>query len=255
MRRFLINTFGFIAVFFLVPIAAHGAWWTSQGWPDSWRAADWASADILPGAVQQPTASTHIMCARTGRWKGALGEHCWIVLKDAGAAAYDRYDVVGWRRPVRRNAYPPDGRWYSNTPRIIFSCAGPAAARINPQVRAAVAGYPHVLPGTYRLWPGPNSNTFVAAVMRAVPQINAGLPPVAVGKDFVVDGSWIAPTPSNTGWQISAAGYGGAALAWKEGLELHFLGQTLGVSPATASIKLPGIGRITAGEAAPARCD
>jgi hypothetical protein len=34
------------------------------------------------------------------------------------------------------------------------------------------------------MWPGPNSNTFTAAVLRAVPELAILLPPNAIGKDF-----------------------------------------------------------------------
>jgi hypothetical protein len=50
------------------------------------------------------------------------------------------------------------------------------------------------------------------------------------------------PTPSGTGWQVSAWGVLGAALARAEGLELHFLGATIGIDPQDLAIKLPGLG-------------
>jgi len=39
--------------------------------------------------------------------------------------------------------------------------------------------------GDYRIWPGPNSNTFVATVLRAVPGTRRDpMPPNAIGRDF-----------------------------------------------------------------------
>src|SRR6266567_1839912 len=38
--------------------------------------------------------------------------------------------------------------------------------------------------GDYRIWPGPNSNSFVATILRAVPELAVSLPPNAVGRDF-----------------------------------------------------------------------
>ena len=46
--------------------------------------------------------------------------------------------------------------------------------------------------GEYTAWPGPNSNTFVATVLAAVPETGVTLPATAIGKDFPVDGRWIA---------------------------------------------------------------
>ena len=67
---------------------------------------------------------------------------------------------------------------------MIADVRGPAAAAAIPTIEAAIAAYPHRGPGDYRVWPGPNSNTFVATVLRAVPELAIALPPDAVGKDF-----------------------------------------------------------------------
>ena len=77
-----------------------------------------------------------------------------------------------------------------------------------------------------------------------VPELKAELPAKAIGKDFLGRGVKFAPTPSNTGWQISLGGYVGLALALEEGLEFHFLGATLGIDPLDLAIKLPSFGRI-----------
>jgi transposase-like protein len=76
-------------------------------------------------------------------------------------------------------------------------------ALIAEQIRAAISGYAFREIGDYRVWPGPNSNTFVATVMSAVPEISAMLPPTAIGKDFPVDGRWIGMTPSGSGIRVS----------------------------------------------------
>ncbi len=72
--------------------------------------------------------------------------------------------------------------------------------------------------GDYRPLPGPNSNTFVAAVMDAIPEIRAALPPTALGKDYPYDGRWLRRTPSGTGLRLTLGGYAGLALAWVEGI-------------------------------------
>ena len=41
------------------------------------------------------------------------------------------------------------------------------AARMIPIIRTTIRHYRYPNPGDYRLWPGPNSNTFVAAIMQA----------------------------------------------------------------------------------------
>src|SRR5947207_2597364 len=80
-----------------------------------------------------------------------------------------------------------------------------------------------------RAWPGPNSNTFVTAVLAAVPELRATLPPTAIGKDFPYDARWIALTPSRTGIRLSLDGYLGITAGWVEGFELNFLGAVFGL--------------------------
>ncbi len=120
--------------------------------------------------------------------KGAVASHAWIVTKDEGASTYNRYEKVGWGKPIRRNAYPADGRWYSNEPRIVVAVRGEEAKRLIPKIEKAIEAYPYSSPGAYRLWPGPNSNTFVAHVLRSVPELDSVLPPDAVGRDYLPEG-------------------------------------------------------------------
>ena len=78
--------------------------------------------------------------------------------------------------------------------------------------------------GDYSPWPGPNSNTFVQAVLDAVPELKAVLPPTAIGKDYPYHGEWFGLTPSRTGMFVSLGGYLGLTVGWIEGIELNFCG-------------------------------
>ena len=102
--------------------------------------------------------------------------------------------------------------------------------------------YPY--PDTYRTWPGPNSNTFVAHVARAVPELRVDLPPTAIGKDYLPDGAVAARSPSGTGVQLSLFGLLGLLVGLEEGIEVNVLGLTLGVDVMAPALKLPGIGRL-----------
>ena len=115
--------------------------------------------------------------ARTGRWKGIFAVHSWIVLKPENAKSYTRYDLTGFGRPLHVDGWAPDARWFGNTPQVIADIRGPAAALAIPKIRAAILAYPFAGLGDYRLWPGPNSNTFVANVLRAAPELDIALPP------------------------------------------------------------------------------
>ncbi len=142
---------------------------------------------------------------------------------------------------VRRNLRPADGYWAGNRPELLAERRGPAAEAAMLAIRAAIAAYPWA--DHYVTWPGPNSNTFVAWVLRAVPELGVELPPTAIGKDFLGLRP-VARTPSGTGWQVSLAGLVGVGLAREEGLELNLLGLVLGLDPVDRAIKLPGLGRL-----------
>ncbi len=116
-----------------------------------------------------------------------------------------------------------------------------------PRIQAAIRDYAWRNQGDYRAWPGPNSNTFVAAVLDAVPGIRASLPPTAIGKDYPYDGRWVRLAPSGTGFRLSLGGYAGLTLAWVEGVEVNILGGVAGLDLRRPAIKLPGLGRLGMG--------
>jgi len=194
---------------FIVPLATHAAWWSIQGNAEDWRRADWSSAKLLPAASTEPEATVHVFAARVGRWRGVFAHHSWVVVKEAGASAYTRFDVVGWGTPVRVNHREADGRWYGNLPEPVAEIRGAAAEALIPRIRAAVKSYAYVTPGSYQAWPGPNSNSFVQHVMAEVPELARALPPTAIGKDFREDGLFAGLTPSRTGIQASLYGLAG----------------------------------------------
>jgi hypothetical protein len=214
---------------------------------DHWSRARWDSAGLAPDPARTPEAVVQVYAARAWGWKGVFAVHSWIVLKRAGAGAFDRYEVVGWgvRRgalAVRHNLRVVDGYWAGNPPTLLLDRRGAAASALIDELEAAIARYPYS--EAYRTWPGPNSNSFIAWLGRQVPALGLALPPTAVGKDFLVDGGVFGPTPSGTGYQFSLFGLLGLALGRSEGLELHLLGLTLGIDPLGLALKLPGLGRI-----------
>jgi len=235
---------GFILLF-LAPLLAHAAWWLSRDQPASWSVADWRSAGLLPAAAAQPQAMVHVYAARAGRWKGVFAHHMWIVLKERDGARYERFDKVGWGRPVRRDGWPADARWYGNEPELVAAVEGAQAEALIPRLRAAIEDYPYDRPGGYRVWPGPNSNSFVAHVVAAAPELGAVLPPTAIGKDWR-GGGVLGLTPDGRGLRVSLAGVLGLTLGPVEGIELNVLGLVVGLDLRRPALKLPGFGRIGA---------
>jgi len=199
---------------------------------------------MLPDPAKDRAAAVYVMAARTGGLKGALAVHSWIVTKAAGDTRFTRYDKVGWGNPVRTNAYPADGRWYSNAPDILLSLHGAEAARFIPRIEAAVQAYPFSDRGDYTLWPGPNSNSFVAYVLRSVPELDLALPPEAVGRDFRAFGDFVTLSSDWRNLELSIGGYAGLAVGTLYGVELRLGGLVFGIDIAHPGIKLPGFGRI-----------
>jgi hypothetical protein len=234
-------------VLFLLPLASHAIWYAMRDdlAPD-WASADWSSAKLLPDPAGHPEALVRIYAARTGRWKGIFAHHSWIVVKEPGARRYTRFDKVGWGSPVRTNAWPADARWFGNAPQLVLSLDGDDAERLIPKVRAAVADYPYAHGGDYRVWPGPNSNTFIAHIVSQVPELHAALPPTALGKDYHPLPDIVGWSPSHTGIQIQLGGLFGLTIGWVEGVEVNVLGLVAGFDLRRPALKLPGWGRIGA---------
>ena len=247
MRRVLTTLLLAFTVLFVAPAAAALAWWSTLERPASWSSADWGPSGVLAPAGEVSGPVVHVMSARTGGLKGALSVHSWIVVKRAGAARYTRYDKVGWGSPVRRDAYPADAYWYSNAPVILQTLRGVAAERAIEGIERAVAAYPFARRGGYRIWPGPNSNSFVAHVLRAVPELAVNLPEIAVGRDYPTEGRMIAWDGARRDLRLSAWGFAGLTLGATAGLEMNVLGLVAGLDPLRPALKLPGFGRIGMG--------
>ena len=233
-----------LLVFVLPALVSLLVWQAEAGRPANWHSANWTTANILPPANLEEDAVVHVMAARTGRWKGAFSVHSWIVTKQRGASQYNRYDKVGWGNPIRLNAYAADANWYSNSPRILKTYRGKEASELIPKIESAIASYPFAFRGGYNIWPGPNSNTFVAHVLNKVPEMGIVLPANAVGRDFPVDPDFINLDPDWTNLQVSLNGYAGFAIGKRSGLEFQFLGLVAGIDFSEPGLKLPGFGTI-----------
>ncbi|MFL1405996.1 DUF3750 domain-containing protein [Marinobacter sp. M1N3S26] len=208
----------------------------------NWRDADRSSAGLAPLVTESPQALVQVYGARAFSWRGYFAIHTWIATKPEGADSYTVHEVTGWgSNKVRSYRALPDRAWYGAPPALLASISGETAARLIPDIEQAVADYPY--PHTYEAWPGPNSNTFVAWIIRQVPGLEVNLPNTAIGKDYLGNG-YVAETPSGAGYQLSAGGYIGILAGVREGLELNVLGLSLGVDPRHLAIKLPGVGSL-----------
>jgi hypothetical protein len=241
LRKIIVLT---LLAVFLLPIVVRVSAYTFYRGTTNWRRADWSSSGLLPPAGASVPARVLVMSGRAGGIKGVLAIHSWIVVKRANAQSWTRYDVVGWTPvPVQTNYWAADSRWFDTVPTIVADVSGAQAEALIPRIETAVQQYRYAEPGDYRLWPGPNSNTFIAAVLRAVPELELQLPPNAIGRDYR-SLPYAGLTDSGTGIEVSLWGVLGLKLGWIEGFELNVLGLVAGFDLRRPAIKLPGYGRI-----------
>ncbi len=212
----------------------------------NWRTASRAPAGFAPDPSTTREAVVQVYAARTIGWQGYCAVHTWIAVKPTEAAAFTVYEVFGYQlsragTAVRASERAPDGRWYGSMPHVLADVRGLGVDALIARIRAAVAAYPYAR--TYHAWPGPNSNTFTADVLRAVPELRVDLPANAIGKDFL---GWVpvASTPSGTGAQLNFLGLAGVLVGWEEGVEVNVIGLSFGVNPKRLALKLPLIGNL-----------
>jgi len=211
-----------------------------------WRSASRAAVGLAPDPQVTSEPVVQVYAARAVRWRGYFGVHTWVAVKPRDAAEFTVYEVNGWRlrrtgSAVSVDDRPPDSRWFGNRPELLADLRGEGVDEVITRIEAAVASYPYA--DTYRVWPGPNSNTFVAHVLRAAPELRADLPAHAIGKDYLGP-AFVAWSPSGTGAQVNLFGVVGALAGVEEGVELNLLGLTFGVDPLDLSLKVPLAGRL-----------
>jgi hypothetical protein len=170
----------------------------------------------------------------------------WMAIKPDSAEKYTVYQVVGWNYffglPAL-SARPdiPDRQWFGQKPQLVKDIRGMEAEKLIPKIEQVIHDYPYAK--DYTLWPGPNSNTFIAYIGRQVPELRLVMPPNAIGKDYLgISDKFFACAPSGTGYQFSFYGLLGFMLAKQEGLEINILGLVTGFSPAQHAFILSGIG-------------
>ena len=116
-----------------------------------------------------------------------MGVPTWISAKRTGEMLYTVYDVVGWRsrrnQPVLKIASDvPDRFWYGERPFIIKEFRGKGVDGLIDSVDRAARAYPWKT--VYKVFPGPNSNTFTGWISRQVPELELDLPFSAIGSGY-----------------------------------------------------------------------
>lgn len=164
-----------------------------------------------------------------------IARHPWFATRRAGEAEWRFWEVGGGGGGEDPFDNPPyldpvlHGIWRGGEAEAAIACLEREAP---PWLEAL----------RYRLWPGPNSNTFGDVMLRRC-DLHASLPVTAIGKDYR---GWIGVTwtTEGTGVQIETP-LVGLRVGLQEGIELHLLGFGFGVDLWPPAIILPlGEGRL-----------
>jgi hypothetical protein len=153
-----------------------------------WRTASRESARIAPDPAETGDAIIHVYGADAWGWRGWFAIHTWIAIKRTDDDHYTIYDVVGWRgfngQPVTRIRRDiPDRYWYGAKPKLLNAHRGPQAEALIDAIHKAALSYPWK--NTYKVYPGPNSNTFTAWIAQQVPELELDLPFSAIGSGYI----------------------------------------------------------------------
>jgi hypothetical protein len=167
--------------------------------PEDWRQARRDSSGQAPDPAADE-AVVQVYAARAVGWRRLLAVHSWIVVKPSRAREYTRYEVIGWgvdrgAPAVRVNRTGPDNYWFGSRPEKLADRRGPDVDALIARIETAVATYPY--PTSYRTWPGPNSNTFVAHVARArCPSSGWSCHPPRSARTSCPGARWQPPAPA-----------------------------------------------------------
>lgn len=153
---------------------------------------DWRNASREPAGIAPDPALTHeaviqVYAASTWGWRGWFAVHTWIATKKTGEDSYTVYEVIGWRKRqglpvVRIERDTPDRFWFGEPPELLADHRGAGVDALINRIDGAARSYPW--PSQYKAFPGPNSNTFTAWIMKQVPELDVQLPFSAIGSGY-----------------------------------------------------------------------
>ncbi len=245
MRWYLYLFFGLLVIMFAGPISVLLTGKVQLN--KDWQHADRSSAQLAPSPLKTTEAVVQIYAARTFNWRGMFAVHSWIAVKSKNAKHYIIYQSLGWnyyyKKPfVEAVEGTPDASWFGQKPQVLLDLRGERASIVIKKIKLAVIRYPYK--NRYSVWPGPNSNTFVAYIIRNIPGMHIALPVTAIGKDYLPKNKFFVKSASGTGYQFSWFGLFGVTIALREGVEFNVLGISFGASLFPPLLNLPGYGII-----------
>lgn len=172
-----------MAVILFAVIAAGSLWVTS--WALEPKA---VGAAMAPDPAAYQDAIIQVYGADVWGFRGNFAIHTWVATKPRGAAEYRIYQVIGWR--LRRGGSAlsittgdPARPWFGSPAILLHEVRGEPAEELIERVHEAALHYPFAR--EYKMWPGPNSNSFTAWVGLEVPELGLELPLKAIGQSWM----------------------------------------------------------------------
>lgn len=239
MKKFLIISF---CLLFALPLISTFFIYSPSS---DWKTASMESSNLIPKDEEYSGAIIQVYAARAFGWRGYFATHTWIAYRKGDQGEWTRWDVTGWGSgsTVKKNIAPPDGKWYGSQPILLKEVRGIAATSAIRQIENSIEEYPYQ--DQYTAWPGPNSNTFTAYVIRNASSINVDLPSNAIGKDYTTITNPLTRSPGGAGYNINLYGILGINFGFQEGFELNILSLNYGFDIIEPGILVPFWGKIS----------
>jgi len=141
-----------------------------------------------PDPASHPDAVVQVYGADVLGFRGKFAIHTWVATKPKDAANYGIFQVIGWRLRRGRPALSvsegnPARPWFGSPAVLLLEKRGAEAEALISRVHEAVDSYPFA--NEYKMWPGPNSNSFVAWIGLEVPELGLDLPAKAIGQSWM----------------------------------------------------------------------
>lgn len=193
---------------------------------------------IFPRKLKVPGGDDAVVMVLSNRLEGPLrkiARHAYIAVREKGATRWTIWECCS---PGSHGTDDPFRPSFGDEVRLHGVHRGKRAEKMIPCIAETTRRYgrPSYIP-----WPGPNSNTYVDAVLRRC-DITTDLPSTAVGKDWrgIIGASW---TSGGTGFQIETP-LVGLRVGLTEGIAVHIFALEIGLDLWPPAIILPiGEGR------------
>lgn len=181
-----------------------------------------------------------VLTTRLGGPLRKIARHAYMAVREKGVNEWTIWECCGPGSHTTDNPFIPS---FGDGVRLHGVWRGARAEKMIPCIAEETKKYGDP---SYVFYPGPNSNTYVEAIMRRC-GLTADLPSTAVGKD---NRGWIGAswTSGGTGVQFETP-LVGLKLGLTEGVEVHVLSLSIGVDFWPPAIIVPiGEGRIGFGD-------